>query len=84
MSYTGTLLRDLLSVVDGCLQQSGRICAHSEQCCGDHHGVDAHCPDPASTDSAYLQTKSAERGAEERITARTGTAKALQFGNVAS
>jgi hypothetical protein len=84
MSYKGRLLRDLHSVVEVCLQRNNRTCINCGQRYGDHCRVDAYCPDPSSTNLVYLQTRFAERDADERITARAANAKALEFTNLAS
>lgn len=58
MIYKGTLVRDLQSLVEACLQRnSSRICANCELRFDDHCNVGDSCPDLSSAVPAYLQAK---------------------------
>jgi hypothetical protein len=71
MSYTGTLLKDLQSMVEACLQSNDRICVICWQRYGDHSRVGAYCPDSASAGLLNFQTCFAERCGDNQ--AREGT-----------
>ena len=61
MTHKGTLVGDLQSVAEACLQRnSNRICANCGQRFGDHYVGDP-CPDLSSAVPGYLQTKFLER-----------------------
>lgn len=62
MTYKGTLVKDLQSVVEACLQRNpSRVCANCGQRYGDHCNVGGSCPDLSSAIPAYLQTRFSER-----------------------
>jgi len=65
MSYTGTLLKNLQSMVEARLQWDGRICAFCRQRYEDHSFAGSHCPISASAGPLYLQTSIAEKGAKQ-------------------
>ena len=60
MIYTGTLLKELHGIVEGCLQRSVRICAICGQRYQDHSAVGDYCPDLAAEGAIYLQTRFVE------------------------
>ena len=61
MTYTGTLMKDLQTIVDACLQTDARVCAICHQRYGDHSKDGARCPVPRSAGPLYLQTSFVER-----------------------
>jgi len=60
MTYTGTLLKDLQTTVEACLQSNARICAICQQRYGSHSMVGARFPIRCQQ-VRYLQTSFAER-----------------------
>jgi len=67
MRYTGTILKDLESIVEACLQRDGRICAICRQAYGRHSLLGAHCPDSSLSGPAYLHTRFAEQPFETTV-----------------
>ena len=62
MAYKGTLVRDLQSLVEACLQRnSSRVCANCGQRFDDYRNVGDSCPDLSSAVHACLRTKLLER-----------------------
>jgi len=65
--YTGTLVKDLQSIVDACLQSDARICAICQQRYGDHSKDGARCPVPALAGRVYAQTTFKEKRCESNV-----------------
>lgn len=57
MTHTGTLLKDLQSIVDACLQSDARVCAICQYRYVDHSRDGARCPVPTSAGQRYSQTR---------------------------
>jgi len=78
MSYTGTLVKDLQSLVEARLPLNGRICAVCGQRYGDHSFAGAYCPDSASAGRLYLQTSFTEQRCDAQVA--QGSSKPLNCG----
>ena len=62
MTYKGTLVKDLQSVVEACLESnSSRICVNCGRRYGDHWNVGHSYPDFSSAVPACLETRFVER-----------------------
>jgi hypothetical protein len=56
VKYTGTLIKDLESMVAVCLRWNARVCAICAQCYGVHSEYGAYCPSSASAGPVYLKS----------------------------
>jgi hypothetical protein len=73
VTYTGTLVKDLQTIVDICLRWNERVCAICGQCYGAHSELVAHCPSSAREGPVYLQTIFLEQRCEEKARPRATT-----------
>ena len=79
MRYTGTLVRDLQSLAEVCLQWNARICANCGQCYGVHSVPNGLCPGAASPEGDYLQTSFRELDREKQALACAAAIDSASF-----
>lgn len=79
MRYSGTLVRDLQSLAEVCLQWNARICANCGQCYGIHSDSDGLCSGAVSPGGDYVPTSFSELDHEKQVAASAAASNSASF-----